>query len=228
LHLSLDGKNVCEGGTRIFVVDPSPPLPRPLRVGLLGDPETLAGFLKHTSIAVEEFRAGISYDLLILLPDDKDPRWPDITDRLGEYFAAVKNGMPMLVLAQTARSADQAAKALAAAGAFQYAGRVGESRDCWMGNWVFVRDHAVFHGLPSNQVMKWEYQVAFEHATGLIVDGPGVEVFAGYGRDHDDVLGAATFTAHLEKGKVLFQAVRGMQPLLYERFIVNSMRLLTT
>ena len=228
LRLSLDGSRPCEGTTRIFVVNPSPPLPRSLRVGLLGDPETLAGFLKHTSIAVEEFRGGASYDLVILLPDDKDPRWSDITERLSEYCAVVKEGMPMLVLAQTARSADQTTKALAAAGAFQYAGRVGESRGCWMGTWLFVRDHAAYHGLPSNQVMKWEYQVAFEHATGLIVDGPGVEVFAGYGRDHDDVLGAATFTTHLGKGKVLFQAVRGMQPLLYERFIVNSMRFLTS
>jgi len=74
--------------------------------------------------------------------------------------------------------------------------------------------------------MKWEYQVAFEHASGLMVDGPGVEVIAGYGRDHDAVLGAATFTAHLGKGTILFQAVRGMQPLVYERFIVNAARFL--
>jgi hypothetical protein len=134
--------------------------------------------------------------------------------------------MPLLVLAQTAIGADQAAQALAKAGAFQYAGLAGESRGCWMGNWVFVRDHAAYEGLPSNQVMKWEYQVAFEHASGLMVDGPGVEVIAGYGRDHDAVLGAATFTAHLGKGTILFQAVRGMQPLVYERFIVNAARFL--
>jgi hypothetical protein len=95
-----------------------------------------------------------------------------------------------------------------------------------MGTWVFVREHAAYAGLPSNQVMKREYQVAFGHASGLMVDGPGVEVIAGYGRDHDDALGAATFTAQLGKGKILFQAVRGMQPFLYERFIVNAMRLL--
>jgi hypothetical protein len=74
--------------------------------------------------------------------------------------------------------------------------------------------------------MKWEYQVSFNDASGLVVDGPGVEVIAGYGRDHDDTLGAATFTAHLGQGKLLFQAVRGMQPLLYERFISNSARFL--
>ena len=74
--------------------------------------------------------------------------------------------------------------------------------------------------------MKWEYQVASEHASGLMVDGPEVDVIAGFGRDHDDALGAATFTAHLGKGTILFQAVRGIQPLLYERFIVNAVRYL--
>ena len=226
LRLSLNGRDACEGSTRIFVVDPSPRLSRALRVGLLGDPETLAGFLKNSSITVEEFRAGVAYDLAILVPDEKDPRWPDLSASLSDYMPAVKDGMPVLVLAQTAKSADKAARALAKAGAFEYAGLAGESRGCWMGTWVFVREHAAYAGLPSNQVMKWEYQVAFGHASGLMVDGPGVEVIAGYGRDHDDALGAATFTAQLGKGKILFQAVRGMQPFLYERFIVNAMRLL--
>jgi hypothetical protein len=226
LLLSLDGSDACEGSTRIFVVDPSPRLPRALRAGLVGDPKTLAGSLTHSSIAVEEFRSGVSYELAILLADEKDPHWPQQSARLSELVPAVQGGMPLLVLAQTAIGADQAAQALAKAGAFQYAGLAGESRGCWMGNWVFVRDHAAYEGLPSNQVMKWEYQVAFEHASGLMVDGPGVEVIAGYGRDHDAVLGAATFTAHLGKGTILFQAVRGMQPLVYERFIVNAARFL--
>jgi hypothetical protein len=146
---------------------------------------------------------------------------------MDEIVTMVQGGMPLLVLAQTAPGADQVASALAKAGAFQYVGLAGESRGCWMGTWVFVRDHPAYAGLPSNQVMKWEYQVAFEHASGLMVDGPGVEVIAGYGRDHDDALGAATFTARLAKGVVLFQAVRGMQSLLYERFIVNAIRFLT-
>ena len=45
-------------------------------------------------------------------------------------------------------------------------------------------------------------------------------------RAHDDVLGAATFTARLGKGFVLFQAVSGMHPVVYERFIVNAARFL--
>ena len=147
---------------------------------------------------------------------------------VAKMMDAVKAGMPLLVLAQSAAGADAAGKALAAAGAMEYAGMAGESRGCWMGNWVFVKEHPAYAGLPVNQVMKWEYQVDFNDASGLVVEGAGVEVIAGYGRDHDETLGAATFTARLgEKGRVLFQAVRGMQPLVYERFIVNGLRWLS-
>ena len=227
LRFTLEGSENAEGTTRIFVVDPSPDHPRTLRAGLLGDSKTLAGFLSRSSIAIEDFQANSSCDLAILLADEKEPHWSERSARLNELISAVQAGLPLLVLAQTSNAADQVANALAKAGAFQYAGLVGESRGCWMGTWVFLRNHPAYKGLPSNQVMKWEYQVAFEHASGLMVDGPGVEVIAGYGRDHDESLGAATFTSRLGKGKVVFQAVRGMQPLLYERFILNAARFLT-
>lgn len=226
LRFTLEGGEKAEGTTRIFVVDPSPRIPRVLRAGLLGDSKTLTRFLTHSSIDIEEFHANSSCDLAILLADDRDPHWPERSAHLKELMSAVQAGLPLLVLAQTPNGADQVASVLKEVGAFQYAGLVGESRGCWMGTWVFVRDHPAYAGLPSNQVMKWEYQVAFEHSSGLMVDGPGVEVIAGYGRDHDENLAAATFTARLGKGKVLFQAVRGMQPLLYERFIVNAARFL--
>ena len=226
LRLSLDGSLAAEGTTRIFVVDPAPALSRSLRIGIVGDAKALAGYLAHNRIDAEEFHPQIPYDLAILLANEKDLDSPQATAQLDELMAAVQAGMPLLVLAQSAAAADAAAKALSKAGAVEYAGLAGESRGCWMGTWVFLKDHPAYAGLPSNQVMKWEYQVAFDGASGLLVDGPAVEVIAGYGRDHDDTLGAATFTARLGKGTLLFQAVRGMQPLLYERFIVNSIRFL--
>jgi hypothetical protein len=195
-------------------------------VGVVGDAKVLAGFLSHNSIALEEFHPDAPHDMAILLSDEKDTQFVEKSTQVTKLLAAVKAGMPLLVLAQSAASADKTAKLLSDAGAFQFAGLVGESRGCWMGTWVFVKEHPAYAGLPSNQVMKWEYQVASEDASGLMVDGPGVEVIAGYGRDHDENLGAATFTSQLGKGTILFQAVRGMQPLLYERFIVNAMRFL--
>jgi len=57
----------------------------------------------------------------------------------------------------------------------------------------------------------------------LLIDGVGVDIIAAYSRDHDRNIGAATFTASLGQGTVLFQAVRGMQPQVYERFITDSL-----
>jgi beta-galactosidase len=187
---------------------------------VLGDADLFTSMLPHGAITAEDFEAERKYDLAVwFATSNEDP---------SKLIERVRSGMPLLVLARGAVGADAAAKALSAAGAFTYAGRAGESRGCWMGSWVFVKDHPVYNGLPTNQVMKWEYQVDSKDATGLLVDGPGVDVFAGFGRDHDTKLGAATFTAQLQQSRIIFQAVRGMQPLVYERFIVNAARLLCT
>jgi hypothetical protein len=232
LRLTLDGSTAAEGTTRIFVVDPAPALSKSVRAGIVGNPNAFADFLSNSQLAVDEFHSGTHYDMAILLGNEKEFDSPEKTarpnDLIADLIAAVRAGLPLLVLAQSAAGADAAAKALAKAGAFEYAGMAGASRGCWMGNWVFLKDHPAYAGLPSNQVMKWEYQVDFKDASGLLVDGPKVEVIAGYGRDHDDTLGAATFTAHLGQGTILFQAVRGMQPLLYQRFILNATKFLAS
>jgi hypothetical protein len=148
---------------------------------------------------------------------------PQITP---ELLAAVEGGTPLLVLPSDTQSVDNDAKALASAGAFTYTGMVGDNLAPWMGAWVFLREHPSYAGLPENQCMKWEYQVDANSGSGLLVDGKTVDVFAAYSRDHNRNIGAATFTAPLGKGIVLFQAVRGMQPLVYERFITNSLSFL--
>ncbi len=226
LSFALRGNENAEGTTRIFAVDPAPRGPSTLRAGAIGDLKALASFTPHSAIAAEEFHLDGNFDLAIWLRDGKETVNGENAVRLNALLAKVTLGLPLLVLAQSAKGADEAAKLLSQANAFTYAGPVGESRGCWMGMWVFTKDHPGYAGLPSNQVMKWEYQVDFKDASGLLVDGPNVELIAGYGRDHDDVLGAATFTARLGKGFVLFQAVSGMHPVVYERFIVNAARFL--
>lgn len=218
LRLELDGPSKVAGSTRIFVVDPSPAREKVLRAGVLDDPDFLSAMIPHGALRLEEFKADGKYDLAVwIVTGNEDP---------AALIERVQSGLPLLVLPRGALGADAAAKALAQAGAFAYAGRAGESRGCWMGSWVFVKEHPAFAGLPVNQVMKWEYQVDFRDATGLLVDGPSVDVIAGFGRDHAAKIGAATFTAKLGDGKIVFQAVRGMQPLLRERFIVNAARFL--
>ncbi len=218
LRFTLEGNRRAEGSTRIFLVDPAPRHGDVPHVGLLGDTAAFAALAPHGALSAEQFHPEGKYDLAIWLASGQETATP--------LLQRVRDGLPLLVLARDAVGADAAAKTLAGAGAFTYAGLAGESRGCWMGSWVFLKDHAAYAGLPSNQVMNWEYQVDFKNASGPIVDGPGVELIAGYGRDHDARLGAATFSARLQKGRILFQAVRGMQPLVYERFIVNAAYLL--
>ena len=62
---------------------------------------------------------------------------------------AVRAGTPLLAIPQTDTLSDGVAKELAAAGAFTYHGAVGDFRAPWMGNWYFVREHALFDRPPT-------------------------------------------------------------------------------
>ena len=122
----------------------------------------------------------------------------------------------------------------------KYIGYVGEARASWMGSWYFVRNHPVFEGLPVDRAMGSRYQVGVENSGGIIVDGPGVDVFVGYSRDHDRNIGAGSFTAALGKGRILFHCIpgvvsglnspraTGMHPVLLRRLIANSLHFLSS
>jgi beta-galactosidase len=134
----------------------------------------------------------------------------------------VKKGMPLLVLAGEEAGADAAARELAGAGAFQYGGTIPTSRASWMGGWIFVRKHPLYDGLPANEVMKGDYQAAVQACYGLMVDGSGVAIVAAYSRDHDRHIGAITFTAKLGKGTVVFHGLTGMNPVMEQRVLGNT------
>ncbi len=149
----------------------------------------------------------------------------------------VREGTPLLLLPDGAEAVEAYAKKLAEAGVFRYLGHVGNVRASWMGAWFFVRQHPVFTGLPVNQAMKSEYQVPVSGSDGVLLDGDNIEVFVGYGRDHDRNIGAAAFTASLGKGKILFFSIpgmvsglsdpsRGMQPVMLRRLLMNSISFL--
>jgi hypothetical protein len=141
------------------------------------------------------------------------------------------DGILDAVRAGTALS-DGVAKQLAAAGAFTYSGAVGDVRAPWMGNWYFVRKHPVYDGLPVDQAMGIHYQAKGQAANGLVIDrapgGAEVEIVAAYSRDHSRVIGAGTFTTKLGAGKVLYQRVPEMQPVMQARFLANALRWLTS
>jgi beta-galactosidase len=229
----------------ILVVDGQRrPLPgKTLRVGIAG---TLAGLQTQlgalAGIAIEPYRDGERYDVIVaggltekstaaqrlggdagvqMQRDSGSPLVP------GEAPAAVlelvRAGTPLLVVAQEDGLADGLAAQLAERGAFNYRGQVGRSRAPWMGSWCFVRSHPVYAGLPVDQAMGIHYQARGRQANGLLVDGQGVEVFAGYGRDHDRQIGAATFTARLGRGKILFQRVPDLNGPMQLRFLSNAL-----
>jgi hypothetical protein len=145
---------------------------------------------------------------------------------------AVKAGTPLLAIPQTDALSDGVAKQLAAAGAFAYSGAVGDVRAPWMGNWYFVRKHPLYDGLPVDQAMGIHYQAQGKAANGLLIErapgGAEVEMIAAYSRDHSRQIGAGTFTTKLGAGKIVYQRVPEMQPVLQQRFLANSLRWLTS
>jgi hypothetical protein len=140
---------------------------------------------------------------------------------------AVKAGTPLLCMPGADSLSEGVAKQLEAAGAFKYQGAVGDFRAPWMGNWYFVREHALFAGMPVNQAMGGFYQVPGRQSNGVLVEGEGVEVLVGYSRDHDRKVGAGTLTAKLGLGKVVFHRVPEMHPVMQQRFLANALRWLT-
>jgi hypothetical protein len=211
-------------------------------------------------LRLESYRAGMPYDVIVSSgmtteklvegqigettgeslpgmkpghkPEPGEAPEPKQTGRLEEgIVAAVRAGTPLLVLAGADALADGVAKQLAAANAFRYDGAVGDFRAPWMGNWYFVRAHALFAGMPVNQAMGGFYQAKGRQSNGLLVEqaegGAAVEVMVGYSRDHDRRVGAGTFTTRLGKGKLVFHRVPEMQAVMQQRFLLNALRWLT-
>ncbi|MEI9885844.1 MAG: sugar-binding domain-containing protein [Rhizomicrobium sp.] len=229
----------------VFVTDTGlpPVVGRTLRVGVAGIWPILRQQLAAIpGLTVEDFVPGASYSAIIgsgltdrstpaqrlggdagLTLQRADGSKPVPGELPAQALAAVKAGTPLLVMAQEDGLADGVARQLAAAGAFTYESQIGRLRAPWMGNWYFLREHPVYGGLPPNQAMGQHFQTHGRQANGLVVDGPDVDVFVGYGRDHDRRVGAGTFTAKLGRGKVLFQRVPDFAAPVQQRFLRNAL-----
>lgn len=148
-----------------------------------------------------------------------------------EVLVAVKSGTPLLIMAPEDALSDGIATQLAANGAFTYKGLVGDIRAPWMGNWLFVRDHPTFQSLPVNRALSIHYQAEGKNSNGLLVErapgAPDLEVIMGYSRDHDRRIGAASFLTSLDKGRILFHRAPAFSPPLQQRWLANSVAMLT-
>jgi hypothetical protein len=232
---------------RIFwVVGPAAPPSRPLRIAVAGIAQSLRVELaKLAGVTIEDWKAGGRYDGIVaqglkadeiarrqvgeqtgLEAQPKKGEKPKLV--LGELDAAVldavKAGIPLLALVPEDGLADGVARRLSALGLFAYDGQVGDLRAPWMGNWNYLRAHPLFDGIPADMATGILHQVEGQASNGLIVDGDGVEVIAGYSRDHDRRNGAATLIARHAGMRVAVHRMPDMVAPLQRRFLENAVR----
>lgn len=199
--------------------------------------ETLPG------LRLEEFRTGQSYDLVIasglkadeiarrqigeqtgLEAQPKKGEKPKLV--LGELpppvLAAVGKGLPLLALVPEDGLSEGVARQLADLGLLRFDGTVGDIRAPWMGNWNYLRAHPLFAGIPADRAAGIFHQIDGRLSNGLLVDGPGVEIVAGYSRDHDRHNGAATLVAANKGMRAVLHRMPDMVAPLQRRFLANA------
>lgn len=169
------------------------------------------------------------------LPKDAPPNTPRPAPELTKeiFENALKrvhdDGTRLLLWADNNSRAEAFAKELAKAKVVTYGGYVGNLGAPWFGSWNFVRKHWLLEGLPVDCAMDWRYGMsAFggqswlhedpkgSRTDGQILDAPGMEVFVGFGADHNPKVGTAGCVIPYGKGQIVYyclpQLVRSLEP----------------
>ncbi|MGH9605314.1 MAG: sugar-binding domain-containing protein [Terracidiphilus sp.] len=253
-QLTADGAPGADFTREVWVANAKPQFARPVTVGVSGLLAPLRDQLAALpGVTVSEFAPGAKYDLIAAsgvirgskldsagideteaeefpLRDaapDTEPRGaiPD------EVLAEVRAGTPLLAAVPVDSLADGVAKQLSVAGAFTYRGQVGDLRAPWMGNWLFVREHATFAGLPSNRTLGIHYQARGKQSNGLQIErasgASDPEVIMGYSRGHDRNIGAASFVCRLGSTPVLVHRAPAFSAPLQQRWLANAISYLS-
>lgn len=254
LILRSDGVPGSSCVREIWVAETKPKFPRPLRVALSGVIPSLEAQLANlTGVEATAFDPSVKYDVIVAsgmvpksqlnrsvgeetgleTPPVKGARKnASIPGRLpDEVLAAVRSGTPLLAAVPNDALADGVAKQLAGLNAFVYRGQVGDTRAPWMGNWMFVREHETFRGLPVNRALGVHYQADGKSANGLLIEraagGAEPVVIMGYSRDHDRNIGAASFICYIERTPVLVHRSPAFSAPLQARWLANALADLT-
>lgn len=228
----------------IWVTDTAIALPRSLTISVAGIAHSLRAKLEAmTDITIEPY-TGWGCDGIIasgLKADDiarrqigeatgnekrpaKGEKPPLVEGDLPPWVLdGVKNGVPLIAIVPEDGLADGVAKQLAGLGLFTYAGQVGDLRAPWMGNWNFLKRHPLTAGIPADSAAGVLHQIPGEPSNGLIVEGQGLDVVAGYSRDHDRRLGAASFVARQGLMRVLVHRLPEMVEPLQTRWLRNAL-----
>ncbi|WP_347302852.1 sugar-binding domain-containing protein [Croceibacterium sp. TMG7-5b_MA50] len=229
----------------LLVVPPAAPVSRPLRIAASGIARSVQRQLAQLpGVTLEPFRAGATYDGIIASGLSAD----EITRRqVGEQtglearppgeeavtlrgqipdavLAAVRAGTPLFALVPEDGLAEGVARQLAVLGLFDYHGQVGTLRAPWMGNWNYLRAHPLFAGIPVDCATSVYHQVEGQPSNGLLVTGEGLEIIAGYSRDHDRFNGAATLIAQKQGMRVAVHRLPDMVAPLQRRLYANAVR----
>jgi len=239
----------------IWVAETQVKFPQPLRIAISGVIPSLEKQMANLpGVQVAAFEPAMKYDVIVasgVVSQSRSSR--NIGDETGleappvkgsqsaplilgelpeEILAAVRSGTPLLAAVPDDALADGVAKQLAKLNAFVYHGQVGDTRAPWMGNWMFVREHETFVGLPVNQTLGVHYQAQGKLSNGLLVEraegSPDLEVIMGYSRDHDRNIGAASFVCHVAGTRVIVHRSPDLNPPLQARWLANVLRYLSS
>lgn len=249
IEVEVDGHPDARFTRDIWVTAPAAPLPRPVRIGAGRIANSFRDELAAISgVTVEQFVTGERYDLIIssgLKADEIARRQVgeqtglEIRPRRGqgtivavgeippEMIDAARAGTPFMAMVPEDGLARGAAQQLAAHGLLRFDGEVGTTRAPWMGNWNYLRAHPLFDGLPVDMAAGVLHQIESHPSNGLKIDGDGIEVIAGYSRDHDRWNGAASFTIRQGPARILFHRLPAMAAPLQARFLGNALHWLT-
>jgi len=253
-QLICDGAISATCSREIWVIDAAPLAGRKIRVAVSGLTPKLKKQLENASdLTVLPFAHGVACDVIVasgvlpgsLLdrqvgeetgletpPDKNAAKEKQVPGQLSaDVIAGVKDGTPLLVAVPDDDLADGVARQLASLGAFSYEGQVGDTRAPWMGNWLFVKEHATFAGMPTDRVLGVHYQAPGKQANGLLIErvpgGTEPTIVMGYSRDHDRKIGAASFVCSIGETPVLFHRAPAFNDPLQERWLRNALRYLT-
>lgn len=249
IQLELPGHWTSTFTREIWVTDTKPAFRKRLRIGVSGIAKSFRAQLAQIEGAVfEDVKAGVKYDAIIasgLKAEEIERR--QIAEQTGleaqpkkgekpviipgelpaDVLAAVKKGTPLLAMVPEDGLADGVAKQLSDLGLFAYTGQVGNLRAPWMGNWNYLRQHALFDGIPSDQATSVLHQIPGEPSNGLMIEGEGIEVIAAYSRDHDRHNGAACFTVEKDGQRAIVHRLPDMVAPLQKRYLINALNWLT-
>jgi len=153
------------------------------------------------------------------------------------------DGTRLILWPDNNRVAEAFAKELGKLNVVKYSGNVGNLNAPWFGSWNFVRKHWLLDGLPVDCAMDWRYGISAFNGPewlkekpggsvtdGYLIDAPGMEVFVGFGADHNTNIGVAGCVIPYGKGQIVFyslpQLVTSLQPGNYGTHSAVAQRLL--